>query len=167
MCHVSCVMCCVSWVKRWAGIDGNTIKNDGSNIRDGDDNGRMADEREVAQLEIDRAQAHGLGFQNLKPEPKALASHALGLGLAGLSRASWGQLWASSPNLHITTANMLNGDSRVVPVLHVLNGHLLGLSWIELASSQSILHFEQSHLMFWSRNMVPLISAQSSHILLL
>ena len=32
-------------------------------------------------------QAHGLGFQNLKPEPQALSSHALGLGLAGLSRA--------------------------------------------------------------------------------
>ena len=31
----------------------------------------------VKKLDINRAQAHGLGFQNLKPEPKALSSRAL------------------------------------------------------------------------------------------
>ena len=49
-----------------------------------------------------RAQAHGLGFQNPKPEPQALSSRALGLGSAGLSRAGLGRLGASSPSLHIT-----------------------------------------------------------------
>ena len=99
----SCVMCCVLWVKRWAGIDGNTIKNDGGDVRDSDDNGRMADECEVAQLEIDRAQAHSLGFQNLKPEPEALSSCALGLGLAGLSRAGFGLQAQACTSLSITT----------------------------------------------------------------
>ena len=63
-----------------------------------------------------RAQAHGLGFQNLKPEPEALSSHALGSGSAGLSRAGLGRLRASSPSLHITSAS---GYANVVTVSRI------------------------------------------------
>lgn len=63
--------------------------------------------QKTLNIDIDlRAQAHSSDFQNLKPEPKALSSHALGPGSAGLSRAGLGWLSASTPCLHITTDNV-------------------------------------------------------------